>query len=120
MSNPESRDWPWGIQLALYGGALTIILAVCGAWIQNNIQKGIHSRFQKIEIGMSRKEVEQLMGRPPGILKMSGEEGPLDKGLKDAGATRADFWPFSDGSITVGYDNNNRAVKKIIFLFDEQ
>jgi hypothetical protein len=126
MSNPESSDWPWGIRLALYGGALAIILAVCGAWIQNRIQKGIHSRFQKIEVGMSRKEVERLMGRPPGILQMSDQQSLTKdresiwyKELNEAGATKADIWIFPDGAIIVGYDKNESSVKKIIDLLKE-
>lgn len=93
-------------------GGLALLLGIIFALLAVRQQRtGTRQRFDRIAVGMTFTEVEQLVGRPPG----SYATDPMDamqfwQTNPDRTATgeRICSWLFDDGYILVRFDRDDR------------
>jgi hypothetical protein len=114
--------WPKRFRRSLF--VIVPILIVTGCWMMFPWREkwGNKASFNKIETGMSRKEVEAILGRPPGSYTtkpyLGGERPPGRTELGRMGSAvllplssiggrydfakhRLDVWNFDDGTAQV-------------------
>src|SRR4051794_21723911 len=96
-------------KLLLVGGC--ILLAGCAAalWLQLRSRDRItYDSFATIQMGMTREEVQEILGGPP------GQYVPL-KMCVLRGMDPAEEWDGAEAVVLVEFDKNNRVVRKEIY-----
>jgi hypothetical protein len=103
------RSWTLGavpLALALVGVALIV-------WQPNQIDR---SAYDKISVGMHKRDVHRLVGLPPGNystapVKYAYQE-EVKEGVVSPECVQWDHWDDGEGSITVLYDEQGNVLYK--------
>jgi hypothetical protein len=105
-SNPSKPKWARAVRV----GTVALILLLGGGllWFRWSRPEGVRAKFEKIRAGMTEREVEDLLGGPPGFYgeQPSPPKGglPIRVGLSDWNIQISN-WYFPGDRITVQFDN---------------
>lgn len=98
--------------LLLGGGALAaalVALALRAALAPPRLEG---SRFTQVRVGMTREQVEAVLGVPPGDYTSDPSPDPADNPWA---YSRLTVWACDDGVLYVGFDDNDVVVDAIAF-----
>jgi hypothetical protein len=97
--------------LAVCGGLAVLLVAVLAIvwylWPDDRISP---ASCERIHEGMTRLEVEAILGGPPGAYTADGQDwsmGMLHGGVRHIG-TKREVWVADDGGIRVDFDQQGR------------
>lgn len=84
--------------------------------IQRQPSGAVRARFERIEDGMTEKQVEELLGGPRGVYDQTRRPYPAlsASGIPGSAGSHLSWWHFSDCTIEVSFDDGHQVTGKRI------
>jgi hypothetical protein len=97
----------------LLGAGAVVLLALAGllAWVACPRAGVTRANYERIREGMTRRQVEALLGGPADDLAERGQDLPLLLG-PDEDALIGDLWAGEEATIIVAFGSDGRVARK--------